>query len=866
MNFHTSAFHKHFFTVHFFKLCLILFLAASINLSGQISIPGIPESFNIPQKKSFPLPEKFLKTINVDSLLKADDELGIPNRYSVVQELNFNLRDSAIKTEIPGKGHIWQYELRTEKAFSLGILFKSFRLPDGAKVFIYTPDHSQILGAFTKRNNSSQSLLSIGELKENAAIIEYFEPYSPEFEGELILGSVSIAYRDIFTIFAATGRVDVNCSQGNNWQVEKRSVCRMTFRDADGGYFCTGFLVNNVREDLTPYFMSANHCISTGFSASTLVTYFNYENSECNGNDASEVQSVSGSKLIANSAASDFSLMLLTETPLPAYRGYLAGWDASGRIPQSGVGIHHPSGTPKCISTENNVISLYTGRIQWDNSDITEASTHWHVKFNNGGTEGGSSGSPFFDENHRAVGQLHGGDESNSYYGAFKVSWNRDANIKSQLKNWLDPDNTGKTSVDGKNLKSVPLADFSSAYTKVCKNDIISINDASIYEPDHWKWEISPASFEYMNGTDESTNNPEIKFTEVGLYSVKLIALNQWGSDTIVKADYFEVIGEINVKLMGLPEGNQICGCDFKNFLLSATGANDYIFTFGKSEKVEMLQTLNSVSLSLKEDQKKFGSFNSMFRVDGSVGSCTSSDSVLLKVILPPNDDIKDAISLYPGTSGPFSNFCASGQTKEAFPGPFNCYSATNWCPGSTSKGIQNSIWFTFIGPSNGKLTIDTKGINDRITIYEADSAQQIISGKPSTYKIIAANDDRSSLDVSSLLENLDISAGKKYWLQIESLDDDAGDVSISLITNSLEVFPNPSNGSFDVILSNEIPADADIYIYSSTGNMIYSEKAKITSEAYRFSFDLSSFPSGLYYIQTRVAGNRYSKKIVLAH
>jgi hypothetical protein len=44
----------------------------------------------------------------------------------------------------------------------------------------------------------------------------------------------------------------------------------MTFNDSRYEYYCTGSLVNNVREDGTPYFLTANHCISTNAMAQTL--------------------------------------------------------------------------------------------------------------------------------------------------------------------------------------------------------------------------------------------------------------------------------------------------------------------------------------------------------------------------------------------------------------------------------------------------------------------------------------------------------------------------------------------------------------------------------------------------------------------
>ena len=40
------------------------------------------------------------------------------------------------------------------------------------------------------------------------------------------------------------------------------------FNDNGGEYVCTGTLLNNVAQDWTPYFLTANHCVDTPGSRS----------------------------------------------------------------------------------------------------------------------------------------------------------------------------------------------------------------------------------------------------------------------------------------------------------------------------------------------------------------------------------------------------------------------------------------------------------------------------------------------------------------------------------------------------------------------------------------------------------------------
>ena len=75
---------------------------------------------------------------------------------------------------------------------------------------------------------------------------------------------------------------------------------------------------------------------------------------------------------------------------------------------------------------------------------------------NHGVTEGGSSGSPIFNQEKRIVGQLTGGSSyctaltSPDFYGKMDKNWDDNPNTAAQkLKEWLDPLDTGELFMDG---------------------------------------------------------------------------------------------------------------------------------------------------------------------------------------------------------------------------------------------------------------------------------------------------------------------------------------------------------------------------------------------------------------------------------
>ena len=89
--------------------------------------------------------------------------------------------------------------------------------------------------------------------------------------------------------------------------------------------------------------------------------------------------------------------------------------------------------------------------------------SHWQVTWiqtlnGHGVTEGGSSGSPIFDNHGHIVGTLTGGNSNcgsqfenlPDYYGKFSYSWDQNGtDSASVLKYWLDPDNTGMMVLNG---------------------------------------------------------------------------------------------------------------------------------------------------------------------------------------------------------------------------------------------------------------------------------------------------------------------------------------------------------------------------------------------------------------------------------
>lgn len=811
---------------------------------AQVADGSMPASFSGTLKTATIIPVGKLQPVDAARLQAIDEQEGVNNRYGVLQTMNINLCEKALRSQV-GTMNVWRYRLSGSGVYALGLNFSIFDIPEGAALYVYSADGKLIRGGFTSRNSKPNGGLTLADFPDDELIIEYNEPVDAAFHGGVILGSVSSAYVELST--KASNRIQINCVEGEDWQAHKRAVCLITFNDGQNSYYCTGFLVNNVNEDGTPFFLTARHCISSAAEASTLVAYFNYENSSCTADDASREQTVSGASLLASGSASDFTLVRLDEEIPQEYEPFFAGWDASDNNPQSGTCIHHPNGAPKSLAQDNDEVFSNDTPIIWEqNEGISEVDSHWEVFYDVGSDENGSSGAPLFDHNKRVVGQLHGGDNSTSLFGKFSWSWDRRAGASSQLKYWLDPDNTGVVQMDGFDSTAKPIAAFSPNDSILCLSEILMLNDQTKYAPQSWEWSISPATYSYVNGTDEHSQNPQVLFTAEGSYTISLITANDNGTDQLTRDAAVSVFAQLPVALAGLPDEMTICGRELDNYEFWAEGASDFSFEITAAEKFTTSVQGQLLTVGLTDEARQEGSFDTYVKVTGTQGACSSADSVLIHVIIPANDNIAQAIGLNLGYNGLFSNDCASIQDREPGPG--------------TAEDPENSVWFYFEGPSSEQLTVQVDGIDSEIAVYRAATPVYLLSGSEASYLRVAS----ASGSGLAVMPDLDLVAGGKYWLQVDGINGDEGEMSIQLLSNTIEVYPNPSTGIFHLTVASVLDGDAEMAVYNSKGQQVYAGNGLFNQQANTVDFDLSGNPAGLYYFRAMINGALMTKILVL--
>ncbi len=472
-------------------IILSAFLLCSTLVKAQEN-PGI-EPYSFSHEVAGTVPTLTMPYRDFAKDIKAAEEFEKNGNYPRIAfhfDVNKTMLNSGVWTDLTNGDRIWRLNLKSDGAIGTALFFNDFFIPQGAMMHVYSPDHKFKSGSFTFLDNQGDGLFSTEFMTGSECTIEYFEPAIVRGQGKMQITSFAHQYRSM--ALAQDCEVNIICSpEGNNWQAVKKGVVRVYVVEAAGAGYCSGSLINNTNLDCTRYILTAFHCgvSSTTANFTQFKFYFNFEASTCGGGDGGILTNfLTGCTKTASSndnggdTGSDFLLLHMTATSSPSWWSgvYYNGWNRSGTAPASGsICIHHPNGDNKKISATTGTGSS----VSWGGQ---VAATHWSVHWGGttngwGVTEGGSSGSPLFNSSKQIIGTLTGGGSyCNSVqaggqnqpdaYGKLSHQWISNGTTSvTQLKPWLDPANTGVTSLPGTfaPCTQTGIADFAN------ENDVI---------------------------------------------------------------------------------------------------------------------------------------------------------------------------------------------------------------------------------------------------------------------------------------------------------------------------------------------------------------------------------------------------------
>jgi len=375
-------------------------------------------------------------------------------------------------------GFVWSGVVSAPGATAVRLHFSGFDLPEGAALYVYGAK-GQAAGPYTGRGPVNDGQLFTNAIFGDQVRVQLVQAGTPtRLPAELVLESVGyMGPRFLKAVIPVAGETpdsglatrsfcsynetcveNAACQNSSAVADARQAVASMLFQSGGGYYICTGGLVADTAGSQTPYFLTANHCISKGTEASSLETFFDYVTT-CSNPDCTQPYNNTGdtvgATILSHSSTNDHSLLQLSSNPVTA-DGTVAylGWNSSPVAFTSGYNLYrisHPSGAPQAYS-EHSVDPGAGTCTTLPRGDFIYS----HDTF--GATEGGSSGSPVVDGNGRIVGELYGACGTNvnnvcdsnansTVDGAFAVTY-------PSVAQWLDPNGGPTCSAKGASCTS----------------------------------------------------------------------------------------------------------------------------------------------------------------------------------------------------------------------------------------------------------------------------------------------------------------------------------------------------------------------------------------------------------------------------
>ncbi len=429
-------------------LCLTLWLGFTGKAVAQTSLPGYtPPAKPKPelslkekaQRGTAPLSRLYsqvkLESVRVRRLPALDPRQMRPERNSI------RLRIGAVRQpDQPlvaqkdatlfqvAEGNLYVMRVATEGAVMARLHFSQVALPSDARLFVYSlanPDdfHPLHIPGDDGLNVVGQHEFWTPPMTGEEIVIEYLVPGKgsddPAAAQPFIIDQVSHIFFDPRST-EQNGAAACNLNVPAEWSEAAKSVGLLQFTSPKGEFACSGVLLNDAKNDGTPYFLTAHHCLSEPEDVPALTVDWLYDS----GNRPLGTPRSYGAFLLTTSAAGDFSLLQLRSVP-EGLR--FAGWTTERPATASAItSIHHPQASYKRFSTGHILGNACT-------EGLVGLCEHFlPVQWDGGITEPGSSGGPLWTgppSDPRVAGVLTGGLSSCSnrsgtdFYGSFQVAF-----------------------------------------------------------------------------------------------------------------------------------------------------------------------------------------------------------------------------------------------------------------------------------------------------------------------------------------------------------------------------------------------------------------------------------------------------------
>jgi len=360
----------------------------------------------------------------------------------------------------------------------------------------------------------------------------------------------------------------------------------------------------------------------------------------------------------------------------------------------------------------------------------------------------------------------------------------------------------------------LPQVDFAGDQTSICTNGIVHFTDLTQYCPSSWLWTITPATIDFKEGTDETSQHPIVEFRQAGQYEVTLTVSNNNGEGTLTRTDYIQA-GGYNLPFVedfesgtlgarGWTVRNPDLGYTWTDYLIEETGNHTAKMTFYGYFKMAERDQMISPYLNFSEFDNVYLTFDHAYAQRFSQ---------------------KDSLIMY------ISSGCEESWTRV-------------WANGPDGNGIfetapSNPYEFTPVDNS------DWCGLGWGADCFTLDLSEW-------------AGDKNVQLMFESY-NNL----GNNLYLDNITISNTTGNINIIPAEGTFTLYPNPGNGYFTLYASG-LTGLIEIEVFNAMGAVIMKNTFKNSLEDFQQSFNLSGLAKGVYMVRLIADEKVHLKKFIL--
>lgn len=386
--------------------------------------------------------------------------------------------------------------------------------------------------------------------------------------------------------------------------------------------------------------------------------------------------------------------------------------------------------------------------------------------------------------------------------------------VKMKIWNANGSDSLEKTNYITVGPAQAPAVDFTADKTVLCEGDVVRFTDESNYCPTSWLWEFTPNTFNFVQGTSATSQDPVVQFGAPAMYTVRLTATNSTGSNSNTKMYYIAYGGYT------LPFNE-----DFE------LGFANQSWTIVNPDNNMTWDTVTVMGTSPGHIAAWMNLFNYNYPdrdqlISPPLNLSSSSPALTFEHAYAQRSTARDSLIVK------ISADCGTTWTRILAAGPNgspNVFSTHS--PMSTSFFPQSS--YDWCGSAYGTAC------------YLLDLSNW--AGQPDI-KIMFESDNRHGNNI--FLDNINVS---EY----------TGVPEIKNSHEGISLYPNPTTG-FVTLFIREPSSRIDLSVINAQGETVFTDRYSAQSGNIEKQLDFSGYPKGVYFFRIMSDQSTTVKKLIL--